>query len=36
VPAQVKKGLEIVLVDHVSEVLKTALLERVDRDQKAA
>ncbi|MHB1007345.1 MAG: endopeptidase La [Chloroflexota bacterium] len=30
VPAQVKKGMEIVPVDHVSEVLKIALVNRVE------
>jgi ATP-dependent Lon protease len=36
IPAQVKKGLEIIAVDHVSEVLRVALLDRVDRAEKAA
>ena len=36
IPAHVKKGLEIVAVDTVDEVLRIALLDRVDRDEKAA
>ncbi len=36
VPAQARKGMEIVLVEHVSEVLKVALLNKVDLAQRAA
>ncbi len=36
IPAQVKKGLEIVPVDHVEQVLEIALLGRFGRGEKAA